>query len=90
MIVAVWSVHDPHRPMPDDCAGLPALEPAPSTWSTDFLRSSSKRATILTALSMIIASRRCDPGHAGDILRRRAAAAGTDLAAAAALIAQST
>ena len=90
VIVAVWSVYDPHRPLPDDSAELPALEPGAVELVDGFAEVLVVRGTILTALSMIMASRRCDPGHAGVILRLRAAAAGTDLAAAAAaLIAES-
>ena len=90
VLAAVWSVYDPYWPLPPDGASLPALEPGAAELVDGFAEALVVRATILTALSMIMASGRCDPRHAGVVLRRRAAAAGTDLAAAAAaLIAQS-
>jgi hypothetical protein len=90
VIVAVWSVHDPRCPLPAASAELPALEPGAAELVDGLAEVLVVRATILMTLSMIMAGGRRDPAHAGVILRRRATAAGTDLAAAAAaLIARS-
>jgi hypothetical protein len=61
VLAEVWSVYDPYWPLPPDGASLPALEPGAAELVDGFAEALVVRATILTALSMIMASGRCDP-----------------------------
>jgi hypothetical protein len=90
LIVGVWAVYDPDRPMPDGTAGVPAPDPGAAELIEGFAEALAVRASIQLALGVIMTGRRCPAADAYVALRLRAAAAGTDLAAAAAaLITQS-
>jgi hypothetical protein len=90
LLVGIWAVYDPDRPMPDGTAGLPAPDPGATELIEGFAEALAVRASIQLALGVIMAGRRCAAADAYVVLRLRAAAAGVDLAtAAAALIGQS-
>jgi hypothetical protein len=86
LIIAVWSVYDPARPLPQLDGDGSVLDLGAVELVEGFAEAVAVRATILTALSMIMVSRRCKSADAYTMLRLFAAGAGTDLAAAAAAV----
>ena len=89
LIVGVWSVYDPARPMPGDVAGLPPLDPGAAELIEGFAEALAVRATIQLAIGVVMTSRRCTAADGYAILRTLAAAAGATLVAVAtALVAQ--
>ena len=89
LIVGVWSVYDPARPMPGDVAGLPPLDPGAAELIEGFAEALAVRATIQLAIGVVMTRRRCTAADGYAILRTLAAAAGATLVAVAtALVAQ--
>jgi hypothetical protein len=83
LIVGVWALYDPERPLPSDIDGLPALSKGGTELLTGFAEALAVRSTIQLALGMIMSRAGITNDEAYLNLRLRAANSGTSLLAAA-------
>ncbi|MEU4625458.1 response regulator [Actinoplanes sp. NPDC023801] len=84
LIIGVWAVYDPDRPMPAGTSDpMPALEAGAEELLTGFARALEVRATIQCAIALIINRANATAANAYLRLRAHAAATGTSLSTAA-------
>jgi hypothetical protein len=83
LIVGVWAVYDPSRPLPDDADDLPSPDPGGEELLTGCAEALTVRSTIQLAIGIVMSSNQLTAGDAYVQLRLAAADAGTSLLAAA-------
>jgi hypothetical protein len=83
LIVGVWALYDPDRPLPDDIDELPALSEGGRELLTGFAEALTVQSTIQLALGMIMSSVGTTGEGAYAKLRLHAVEAGVSLPAAA-------
>ncbi|HEX8345557.1 MAG TPA: GAF and ANTAR domain-containing protein [Actinoplanes sp.] len=83
LIVGVWAVYDPDRPMPTRDDPLPALDAGGEELLSGFAEALAVRATIQLAVDALTGRMNCTADEAYLILRLHAAETGTSLSTAA-------